>query len=1062
MFVMSRYIKRIVSVTAFIGLMYSPVVMGQTRKADTAATKKDTKPGVTLEGVITDAATGKPAVGVRVQVDDFSAAITDDKGRFKLKVPSYNAVVAIAGDGYDTRRVPLKGRKKLNVSLLDEAFESFHEQVTMPLGRQAKEHVTASVNQLNVNGFNTPDETIDAALQGRMSGLGITRRSGTPGVGANMFLRGFNSLYATNKPLIVIDGMLYDANDYGQSMIANNYTNPLALIDSKDIDNVTLIKDATSIYGTKGANGALIITTARAASEATKIDFAVYSGINMAPAGLPVMNASDYRTYLSELLQSQGLTAAQIADLPYMNDDPQSPLYAQYHNNTNWQKQVLANGRSPNIYLKVTGGDQIATYGLTVGFMKNEGIVKTTDLTRYNTRFNATFNFTRRFTGATNLSFAYNGQNLKDQGMALKTAPLLNALVKAPLLHPNEINEKGLASPNLAERDTFGFSNPAVLIQDMKANNKYYRFAGAFTFNYEINKYLNASTLIGLQFDKVRENYFVPRKGVADDTLLNAIADSRLASQVKQFFSLYNDTRLEYKRLFERTHGLAARIGFRYQNNKAEQDFARGFNSATDNLISIQNGVAALRQVGGDVGEWNWMNIYTGIDYAYAEKLFLSFNMAADGSSRFGTLATNGLKLSGRRFPLLPSVSAAWLLSGEKFMARSPFNLLKLRASYSISGNDDIGNYTARHVYTSQNLLGAQGLVRKGLPNPQLQWETARKFNTGLDVAFLNERFSVSIDAYKNTTANMLVYRPLDVFTGYDFVLTNEGKMENTGIDLSLNIRLVNSPAFKWDAGVNMSTYRNKVLAVPGNQFLSGYAGATIITKTGGPAGRFYGFKTEGVYASDAEAAHAGLSKKNIDGSVTPFAGGDVRFVDLDGNKIIDDNDRTVIGDPNPAFTGGFSNRFSYKGFELNLLFTFCQGNEVYNYLRHRLEADSGYENQLLSRNNRWKGEGQVTNMPKAAFGDPMQNGRFSDRWIEDGSYLRLRTVSLQYTIPLKPTTILKSAAVFATGYNLFTVTRYLGFDPEFSASTSALGQGIDSGLDPQFKSVTMGVRIGL
>jgi TonB-linked SusC/RagA family outer membrane protein len=745
-----------------------------------------------------------------------------------------------------------------------------------------------------------------------------------------------------------------------------------------------------------------------------------------------------------------------------MNDDAASAGYAQYHNNTSWQDQVFKNSQTQNIYLKVTGGDNIARYGLTLGYMKNDGIVKNTDFKRYTTRFNAVFNFTKRFTGTTNLSFSYNAQELKDQGMADKTAPLFNALVKAPFLATNEVNDKGVISPNLADRDTLGFSNPAVLIENMKGSNKYYRFFGSFGFNYEIGKYLNASTMIGVVYDKVRESIFLPRKGIVDDTLRNAVVDSRLGSQVKRLFSINNDTKLEYKRIYDRTHSVAARVGFRYQSNKAEQDFALGYNSATDNLISIQNGVAALRQVGGDMGDWTWMNLYAGADYGYKEKLFLNLSMAMDGSSRFGKQAPNGVKLGDYKFPVMPSIGAAWLISSENFMANSSIDLLKLRASYSISGNDDIGNYSSRQTYVSQNLLGAQGLVRKGIANPGLQWETSRKLNAGLDFSFWNERVSISLDAYQSTTDNMLVYQPITPVSGFSTILTNGGKMKNTGVDASLNMRVLNGTDFKWDAGINVGTYKNKIIAVPNDKILTQYAGATIITQVGGDANQFYGFKTNGVFVSNAEAAASGLSRKNADGSATAFTGGDIRFVDMDGNKVIDDNDRTIIGNPNPVLTGGFSNRFSFKGFELNALFTFSKGNDIYNYIRYRLEAGNSYENQLVSVNNRWRGDGQVTNTPKAVYGDPMGNSRFSDRWIEDGSYFRLRTLSLQYNFPLKARGALKSAAVYATGNNLFTLTEYKGYDPEFSATPSVFSQGIDTGLDPLYKTITLGVKIGL
>ncbi|MGB8194287.1 MAG: SusC/RagA family TonB-linked outer membrane protein, partial [Chitinophagaceae bacterium] len=585
-------------------------------------------------------------------------------------------------------------------------------------------------------------------------------------------------------------------------------------------------------------------------------------------------------------------------------------------------------------------------------------------------------------------------------------------------------------------------------------------FFGSFGFNYDISDNFKASTLIGVVFDKVRENFFVPRKGIADDTLSNAVADSRMGTQVKRLFSIYNDTRLEFYKSYGRAHNVAARLGVRYQKNEAEQDFALGFNSATDDLISVQSGVNALRQVGGGIGDWNWMNFYFNTDYGFRDKFFLNLNVAMDGSSRFGPQAEHGIKFSGRKFPIMPSIGAAWLISSENFMANSAFDLLKLRATYSITGNDDIGNYNSGHTYRSQNLLGAQGLIRSGIANPALQWETVRKLNLGVDLSFWNERIHFSVDAYRNRTDNMLVYQPLTPISGYEYTLTNSGEMQNTGIEASLNVRVVNSQNFKWDVGINAATNKNKVLAVPGDRIFTNYAGATIITEVGSAATQFYGYRTNGVFTTDADAA--GLTKRNTDGSFSPFKGGDVRFVDQDGNKIIDEDDRTVIGNPIPEFFGGFSNRFTWKRFELNALFTFSQGGDVYNYLRNRLESVSGTENQLVSVNNRWRGPGQVTTTPKATWGDPMGNSRFSDRWIEDGSYFRLRSVSLQYSLPVAGKGFLKSFTVYGTGTNIFTLTKYKGYDPEFSVTPSVFSQGIDTGLDPLFRSVILGVRIGL
>lgn len=1027
-------------------------------KTDTVSTKKNT---ITITGTVTDAATGKHLSGIRVAVRDFSAAITDDDGTFTLKVPSYTTDVEISGEGYALKQVSLKGASVLKVALLTESAVNFQDDVILPFGQMRKRNVTGAISSYDANSeWTRPFETGDAVLQGKVSGLNVIRRSGTPGIGANMFLRGYNSLYGTNTPLVVVDGIIYDMNDYGPNIITNNFTNPLALISINDIDNYTVIKDATSLYGTKGANGAIIITTGRAKKEATSIDVGVYTSYNQMPDELNMMDASNYRIYLSDVLQSKGMSAGAIAALPYMNDDTTgNSSYYRYHNNTNWQRNVLRNSVNQNYFLKVTGGDNIATYALSVGFTRNAGAIQNTDLTRYNTRFNAQFNFSKKFTGVANLAFTYNQTNLKYQGVVEKTGALYTALIKSPFMGPNEVNERGVLSPNLEDTDILGISNPAALVSNMQAYNRYYRFMGSYTFRYDFNKYWSASSLLGIVYDKVRENIFVPRKGVADDTLSNAVADSRLGTQVKRLFTVYSDSRIEFKRTYRLNHQFASRLGLRYQQNRAEQDFTLGFNSATDELINVQNGVNALRQTGGGIGTWNWMNTYFNFDYSFKNKFFLSANAAMDGSSRFGTQGKGGVGIGGVRYAVMPSLGAAWILSSERFMANSSIDLLKIRATYSLSGNDDIGNYTARQTYISQNLLGMQGLLRNGIPNPGIQWETNKKLNIGADIAFWNERVNVSVDAYRNKTENMLVYENLPAASGFNQVLTNSGVMFNTGVEASVNVRFVNKAKFKWDVGATIGHNNNRVSSIPDGAFTTEFSGATVLTANGLRSTLFYGHIAQGVYSTDP--APDGLRKKNADGSFSFFKAGDVRFLDINRDNIIDDNDRTIIGIPTPDIFGSVTTRIEYGRFTLDALFTFSQGNDVFNYLRYKLESASGVENQLNSVVNRWRVHGQVTDMPKATFGDPMGNNRFSSRWIEDGSYFRLRNASISYAIPVKEKFI-KNASIYVTGTNLFTLTRYSGYDPEFSASSSLFSQGIDAGFDPLFRSFILGARIGL
>jgi TonB-linked SusC/RagA family outer membrane protein len=1028
-------------------------------KAQTVAANK-----YKVQGTIVNSATGKAVRGIRLTYKEFAAAISDSSGHFAINLPVQNALLLLQGDGYQSKEVSVTSDAALKIVMYEDGFVSASDEVYLP--QQAKTTRTLApfaVTGVQVNdGWNRYSETPDTYLQGKVAGLNVIRRSGTQNVGATLFLRGINSLYATNQPLIIVDGVIFNNANVGGSIISNNYNNPLSSIDVRDVDNVTVLKDASSLYGAKGGNGAIIITTIRAKELGTKIDFAAYGGYNAVPQNLPVMNAGNYRTYLSEILKTKGMSDADIQNQPYMKDDPATnPLYYAYHNQTNWQDLVMKKSYSKNVYLKVTGGDNIAKYAISLGFLNNDGLTKNTDLSKYNMRFNGDLNLSRRMTATTNLSFTFSEQNIRDQGNAAKTNPLFLALVKAPFLRTNDVSSGGIESPIIADRDTLNISNPVAITDLGLGLNKAYRFFGSIGFNYNIVKHLGFSTTVGIVYNKVRENFFIPRKGVVPDTLTTGIAFSRLGTQVASLFSLYNDSRLTYSTIFNKRHSFAARAGIRYLKDKTEQDYGLGYNSAIDELVSVGNGVNALRKIGGEIGESKWFSTYANLDYSYSDKYFFSASVNADASSRFGKETKDGIKVGDASAAIFPSVSAAWLVSGEKFMQGSKIDLFKLRASYGLSGNDDIGNYTAQQTYVSQNLLGMQGLVRAGLANNQLQWEAVKKLNVGLDAAILNERLQLSVDIYSNKTDKLITYEPAPTASGFDYVVTNSGGLKTNGYEVSVNSRIVDAKHFNWDAGFNIGKYKTSVTQLPTDKIITSFAGATYITQVGSGPNEFYGHQTNGVYVSDAVAAAEGLSIRKADGTLVAFKGGDIRFSDLNGDKVIDDNDKKILGNPNPDVYGSFYNKFSYKRFSLNALFTFSSGNEIYNYTRAQLEGMSNAYNQTDAVLNRWRTNGQVTAIPKATWGDPMGNSRFSNRWIEDGSYLRLRSVTFSYDIPLK-SVFFKYATIYATGNNLVTLTHYKGYDPEFSATESIFGQGVDNTLEPQVRSVQVGFRIGL
>ncbi|MCX6239745.1 MAG: SusC/RagA family TonB-linked outer membrane protein [Bacteroidia bacterium] len=1065
MYIFIKAAKRVLLLSLIIALttIYSIAQNNSAESTSTVVTKQ--KNGeFKVTGTVKEASTGKALPGINISVPGYSAALTDDKGFFSITVTDKSASLMVSGPGFQRREVPLKGRSSIDVSLFEDSYNSVYDEAHMPYGNVPLNQIAHSVTSFNTTGnWERATETPDSWLQGRVVGLNAVRRSGTPSIGADLFLRGFNSLYATNQPLYVVDGVIYDVNSYGNSLITGHATNPMADIDIKDIDNVTVIKDGASMYGTRGGNGVILITTSVAKEVATKIDFAVYGGFNSTPKLIPVMKAGDYRTYLSDLLKTTGLNDDLIQSLPFMNDNTSNPDYYRYHNETNWQNEVMKNSFNQNYHLRVTGGDDIAKYALSLGYTTNKGIITNTGLTRYFMRFNANLKLSSRLTANANLAFTSSQQDLKDQGINIKTNPLYLGLVKAPFLPIYQMGDDGAQSPNLADTDIFGISNPSAAIQKIQDLNKNYRFSGSFSLRYELSRNFNINTIIGLTFDKVRENIFVPNNGIAHDTVSLAIASNRSGSNVQRLFSLYNDTRISYNQTFDNIHNISANIGARYNSSSSQSDYGLGYNSATDNFVSVGNGSISLRKVGGEIGDWNWLNTYFNTDYKLLSRYFLSFNVAFDGSSRFGKKIHDGMALTceDNKFAILPSIAAGWLVSSEKFMSKFNFvDMLKLRTSYGLTGNDDIGNYTSRQYYVSQNLLGMEGLVRGNIGNPQLKWENVAKFDLGMDASLYNERLSFSFDVFKNKTTDMITFEPINTASGFPYAITNNSGMKTSGVELAVNGRILNR-TIKWDIGLNLSTSKNQITKIPNDKLITTtFGGASILTEVGKAANLFYGYKTSGVYATQTEIS--GQFNRTASGNLVPFQAGDVRFVDKNGDKIIDEKDMQVIGNPNPDFVGSFSNVISWKRWSFDALITFSKGNDIYNYTRAKLESMSGGENQMPRVINRWRAEGQVTNVPRAAWGDPSGNSRFSDRWIEDGSYIRLRTLSLTFDFPVKEGYLIKYAKIYATGNNLLTLTKYLGYDPEFSATGSVFSQGVDIGFEPQFRSIQLGVRIGL
>lgn len=1009
---------------------------------------------LTVSGTVLSASSKKPLQGINVRIGKFASVLTNESGEFTINVPDTRATLIVSNPDYQTKEVPLKGRTTVEVLIYGNDFNSYYNQdVDMLLNKQSNSSV---VNAISVKKGNiaTPRQTVANMLNGEASGLRTIMRSGVPGIGANMFLRGYNTINGSTQPLIIVDGMMLETNTFTNNNLIGGYSyDPLSDINPKDIASITAVKDAASIYGSRAANGVILIETNKAESISTKIDFYVQGGLNIAPQNIPMMDSGQYKTFLSNQLNNSGLyTNDEISRMPFFNENPAFSDYQKYHNETNWQDEIFSNDYVNDYYLKVTGGDEISKYGISVGYSTNRGVVKNSNFNRFTTRFNAETSVTEKLFLNTNLSVSYTNRNVFDDGL-LSTSPIFSALQKSPFLSPFVPNADGVVTGIYEDIDDIGgFSNPLAITDNTTFVAKDYNLYGHLKLTYKLSDKLAISSLVGVNYIKNRQNVFLPDLGLS--TEFNEYGDELVRTSkvsAESLFAVYNDTRLNYKFNYRNKHDFSLNLGFRYNQNNYDNSYSISGNSGDDQFTSLDGGDPLTFVTSGSIGNWKYASVYANADYAFLNKYFVSYNIAGDASSRFGDDKSVGI---------FPALGAGWLVSSEKFMADSKLiDQLKLRASYGLTGNDGVGNYNAESYFVPNRFLEGGGLVNGNIANSSIRWEETAKANLGIDLGLFNERLAFSFDYFNNKTSGLLNLNEISPIYGSNGFLNNDGELKNTGFEFSVNARVFNTSSFSWDIGGNISKYKNEIISLPGQQQLNTIDGvnATILNQEGSALGLFYGYKTNGIYNNATEASADGLSWTDYQGFLQPFEAGDVRFVNADASdNVINEDDRVVIGDPNPDFTGMFYNTFTYKKLSLSAVFTFSQGNDIYNALRWNNESMSGLANQSLATVNRWTVENQNTSVPRAVYGDAMGNSRFSDRWIEDGSYIRLKTITLSYTPDVFNTTF------YITANNILTITDYLGYDPEVSSSQLSYLQGIDAGFTPQYSSVLIGVRVGL
>ena len=1035
----------------------------------------------TVKGRIVDAATGQPMAGVIVSAYDNQrkTTMTDDLGQYELIVPATTRSVLMRVEGYTLQQTAIADGVA-NGKLFRDAFSEIYSK-----------SLTATSSSEATNFANTSELNIDPLVSQQLGAdMRSISRGGIPGMGNVMLIQGISSLNTNAQPLVVIDDVIMDMQ-YQRELLHDGYfNNLLANLNVNDIESVQVLKNGTALYGAKGANGVVLIKTKRNKSMATKIDVTINGRYELVPRLPEMMDADAYRLYTTELLAGK-TNPTLLGKMKYLNSDPTYYYYNQYHNETDWTDQVYKNAFSQNYGINVQGGDDAASYNLSVGYSLGNSTLKENDYSRFNMRLNSDITITNKLDVRFDASYSDVDRDLRDDGApenplgTVITSPGFLGLAKAPFLSPYAFDNHGKISHFLAAADDYlegkfqgrcSLANPSSILEygDGRNRNSFGNRLVMFSVmpKFQFNRHLSLSEHFTLALVNTNENYYLPIQGVPnfivegldEDTRLQNIAQS-LASRET---SIQSDTRVTWQNKYN-LHNISFKGGMRYLSNDLSSTSQSGYNSGNDKTPNMSTSLKFKTTDGADdqTREITWYGL---ADYNFGDRYYVSAGLSAQASSRFGEDAS-GLKLFNTVWGLFPSVGAAWVMTNERWLAGIPgINYLRLNVGFDVTGNDDI-NYTASRSYfvakrmlrSDDEKVGVVGLSIGNIGNTDLQWETTKRLTAGFDGNFIDNRVRVRFNYFKSWTSNLLSFSQLSWTSGLSQNWCNNGKLENEGFDVNLGIKVLTLKDFSWELGASAGHYKNKVTALPDNDrtIETNIYGATIQTKVGQPVGLFYGYKANGVFTTTqaAQAANKYVIKKNGDRQY--FEAGDVDFADLDGNGEINEADRMVIGDPNPDIYGNISSTFKYKNITLNAIMNYSLGNDVYNYQRSLLEGGTYFLNQTTAMQNRWTTEGQQTDIPRASFRDPMGNSRFSDRWIEDGSYLRLASVTLSYYLPIQ-STYLQGLTIWGNATNLFTVTRYLGSDPSCAMSSNVLAQGIDRGLLGSGRSFSFGVNINL
>lgn len=1006
-----------------------------------------------------------PGVNVLVK-GTTTGTTTDSNGKYTLNLADGDNILVFSFIGYNTVEYSVENQTTIDVVMVADIM-TLSEVVVVGYGVQEQKDVTGAVGSIKGEKLvESAVPSVDQALQGRMSGVYVTSNSGEPGGGLSMRVRGIGGL-GVSEPLYVIDGVIitYNASSsYGYRESANN---PLATLNMSDIETISVLKDASAsaIYGARAGNGVVIITTKRGKTGAPRLNFESYIGVQKVAKKLDILNASEYAAYSNDARTAAGLATSDKFTNPSALGE-----------GTDWQDAIFRTAALQNYQLSLSGGSENNQYYISAGYMKQDGIIIGSTFDRYSLKLNLDNKVTNwlKLRNSLTLSRSYN-QSLTNNNGDRYTGIVAQALRRSPTL--GIYNDDGTwAGPDASDTPFVGtINNPVMLATLNYEPNERIRALENLSAEVTLHKTLTFQTSLGV--DYILTNYEKFKSTFVEGTLSNSKSEAN--STKSTLANLLAENTLTYRNTFGKHHAVEALVGYTAQLSSSDYVSAISFFHLSNELKTIDAGQPdPNRLAGGGSSQTSYTSFLGRVNYSFKDKYLLTANIRRDGSSVF---------TSKNKYAVFPSFSAGWRVSEENFLkGNNLLDDLKLRASWGqvgIDGSLGIGAEYATIASGYKYNFGhnvVNGMMGNRVPNAALKWETVTQTDVGIDLGLFDNRLTLTADYFVKKYEDMITNDPIPIYAGivseswYEAQTSqaiNSATVENKGFELALGFQNRTSGGFAYSVGANMTTFNNKVVKLD-KEFPGGGTGNSEpynVTRTeeGHSIGEFYGFVSDGVFHTQAEVDAANALSPN-EGTYYQSAGtapGDVRFKDLDGSNTISDTDRTYLGSPLPDFSYGFSGNFEYKGFNLDLLFQGVHGNKIMNINRYNLESSTDGENKAQAMVNRWTPSNPDSNIPRAIATDPNNNERASDRFLEDGAYLRLKNIQLGYTLPkpLSQKLHLSNVKVYIAAQNLWTITGYSGYNPDIGSPTqNNTSYGIDNTIYPNSITFLGGLNIGL